>query len=331
MSRLQTALREILLHDPSAIEGLPAHDAEKLSRLLEANRLEALLYDRLKKKGWERSLSPVRHSAWKNASLLALGRSMAFRAAFDEILALSEERKIPVRPLRETHTAYHLYSRPELRPLVHLEVQVPPRQAQELYAALKSLRFFELENLSDASSEPPTPHILPTLERDGVTVKICKRSVSDLLDAPWDSFPSFEDGPFLQDTETLLILLCHEIASRKFCHSLALLHDLHWVLEKMKPKWRTVFQLARETNLSIELSLPLLVLRQVLGSKVDEGFLREIDEWIDWTEPRRKLLTKCASTAILLYPASLRIAEFLGAQIAELKAAGKSSLVGREG
>jgi len=331
LSRLHTALRAILLDDPSFIEGLPERDASKLGRLFEANHLEAFLYDLLKRKGWERGLSPQRHTAWKNASLLAAGRSMAFQAAFHEILSLCNQRSIPVRPLRETQAAFYIYPSPDLRPLANLEVQVPPGRALELRAALKSSRFFELEDLWDTGGEPQSPHILPTLERDGVTVKICKRSIRQIAPGPWDSFPAVEDGdlPLLHDAETLLILLCNEVATRGFCHSLANLLDIHWVFKKSNPDWRRLNELSRETNLSVETCLTLLVLRQVLGTPVDAEFLREMDDRIGWSESRRRLLIKCAATAILLYPASPRIAEFLGGHLGDLKAAGRLSAAGQ--
>jgi hypothetical protein len=331
LSRLHTALRQILLDDPSSIEGLPERDAAKLESLLDANHLGSFLHSLVKKQGREESLSPRRRTAWKNASLLATGRSMAFHAAFQEILSASRERQIPVRPLRETQAAFYLYPSSILRPLAHLEVQVPPSRALELRAALKSRRFFELEDLWDIGSEPQTQHCLPTLERDGVTVKISKRSIQDILEAPWDLFPPFETGPlpFLHDAETLLLLLSHGVAARRFCHSIAQLHDLHWVIQKMSPDWRRLSQLARSAQLSVEVCLPLLVLRKVLGSPVSAEFLQEMEEGMEWSESRKKLLLKCAATAILLYPASVRIAEFLGTQISGLKTAGRLSTAGR--
>ena len=321
MSRFVGVLRETLLGDPAAIESLPPRQASRLDRLLEANRLEPLVYHGLRSRGQEEKISPERLASWKMAYLLSVGRSLAFGEALREVLAVAGALRIPVRLLRGTQLGFFVYPSPELRPLLHLEVQTPPESAAELQVALRSRRFHEMEELW--SDEACDKHRLPTLAREGVTVRIHKRP--SVTATPWDGFSDSARNlhqPRLLTAEPLLALLCQDAARQSFCHSLLTIHDMHVVVERLQPRWEKLGQIARESNLALEIHLALTLLGDVLGTPIDGEFLKEMEERSHHGESRHKLLRKLAMTAATQHPASFRLGGFIGRLMEEARASG---------
>jgi hypothetical protein len=216
--------------------------------------------------------------------------------------------------------AFFVYSSPELRPLGDLEVQAPPESATDLQVALRSRRFMEIED--PWGRDCPERHHLPTLAREGVTIKIHKTSTPRLQPAPWDDFSESARNlsrPRLLRPEPLLALLSCDMAERSFCHSLITLHDMHMVIEKYHPDWERIASLARETQLFVEMYLSFKLLEEILNSPVDSEFLREMAERSGAQEAPMDLLRKLARTAILQYPASWRLARFTRKLLAEVR------------
>lgn len=312
LSNRAEALRTILLEDPAAIEDLPEAESTRLGRLLEANRLEPLLYDLARRTGHEGRLSPSRLSAWRMAHLCAVGRATAFREALDDILDLASARDIPVQLLPGPQLAFFVHSSPELRPLGDLEVRVPGHCARDLQAALRTRRFFETE---DIVSFPHSSRFhLPPLERDGAVLRVYFELPLDLgadLD-PGIDLPAVLQGgrtamPLLLGPEALFVLVAHEMASRHFGHSLQLLHDLHVLARRDGPAAGNLFLRVEEPNLRLEGLVCLSILETLLGTPIDPALLDGLRESAGLSDARRKLLLKLARTAVLQYPASPRV------------------------
>lgn len=316
MSRLHSALSKILLEDPASVEGLPRNEGTRLGELLESSRLEPILYKRLKDGQAEERLSPERLAAWKMAYVLSVGRSLAFGEALEEIIQIAARIGTPVRLLRGTHLAFFVYPSPELRPLGDLDIQTPHEFAVELQYALRRRRFLEIEDL-----DPARVHCLPRLAREGVTVRIHKRSTPDPM--PWDAFSESArhlSRPRLLRPEPLLVHLAQDASARSFCHSLLSLHDMHVVVEKLKPDWERVFAVAREANLSMETHLAIGLVEDLLGPCVPQEFARDFEELGSWATSRRDLLRKLSRTAVVQYPASWRLSTFIGRVLKEARA-----------
>jgi hypothetical protein len=312
-SAIGEAIRAILLENPAAIEHLPAGDGSLVDRLLEANGLEPHVCDLAARHGVESLISPRRLSGWRMARLMAVARTTVFGEALREVLELAAAREIPVRLLPATQVAFRVLSGPELRPLSSLDIQVPRGRERELQLALKTRRFFEVEDLVSVDYEDH--HHLRPLERDGVTVKVHRRSASDLRYAPWDVLPdAVEDPsrPLVLDPEPLVLLLCHEMAARRFSHSLGLLRDLHAVMTTLKPDGARVVRFAIETGLSMDAFASLSILETVLGPAAGAECLRSLEDVVLLPAPRKKLLTKTGVGSLLQYPASPRLMEAVG-------------------
>jgi hypothetical protein len=303
LSTLQNALRTVLLEDPTSIEHLPRLQAARLDRLLEANGLQPLLYNVLRRENRESVLSEARLSSWKSSYLLAFARGTAFEKARREIVDVGSGLGIPVRFLREAHMAFHVHPRPELRPLLEIEIQVPARQAREVHSALRSRRFFDTEPLSLTA---PSPVRSCLLERDGVLVKIRGGPSLD-RPSPWDEIParpSDLSGSIAFGAEAALILHAHEMARRSFCHSLALLHDLLVLLATTAPSWSQVLSLSAGSRTLGPVYLALTILREVFGKEIDAGFLREAEGILGLPSANGDLLRALCLSAILQRPVS---------------------------
>lgn len=317
MSRTLPELRAILLEDPSAIVDLPPAERARVAALLEANRLEALAYVRLKERGSEDRVPPEILAAWKLAYALAVGRSLAYAEALREALDLAASKALPVRLLRGTQLAFFAYPRPETRPLDDLELQTPPDAAGILHRALKSLRFSELEDV--AVEGPPDPgddgRALPLLARDGVTLRVCRKSLLGRDSAPWDPFSDSARAfsrPRILKPEPLVVLLAEEAARRSFCRSLRTIVDLHVVSEVLRPSWGDVADLAAEAGLALETYLALVVLADAFGPAAEESCLEELRARSGCAPAALELLKKLARAAVALYPLPARLAEFVG-------------------
>jgi hypothetical protein len=303
---------------------MPSREASALSQLLEASRLEPMLYWRLRAARREDAVSIERITAWKTAYLLSAGRALAFGEALQEITDIAATLKIPVRLLKGTQMAFFVYSSPELRPLGDLEIQAPPESATDLQVALRSRRFMEIED--PWGRDCPERHHLPTLAREGVTIKLHKTSTPRLSPAPWDDFSESARNlsrPRLLRPEPLLALQSCDMADRSYCHSLTTLHDMHVVIEKSRPDWEKLASLARDTQLFVEIYLSFKLLGEILNSPVDPEFMREMADRSGAQEAAVELLRKVARTAILQYPASWRLARFTRKLLAEVR--GRSS------
>lgn len=312
MSRIHQALRTILLEDPAEIEALRPEEKYRVASLLEANRLEPFVYYRLQEEKAESRVSEELLAVWKLAHLLAVSRTLAYAEALEEILDLAAREKIPVRLLRGTQLAFFAYPKPEARPLDDLELQAPPDSAADLHEAAKSLRFLEIEDLSLDPEEDP--EALPQLAREGVTLRIFRRSLRKEASAPWDPFsnePRAQAAPRILRPEPLVILLAEDAARRSFCHSLRTLVDLHVVAESLVPCWEQVAELAAQTDLALETYLALALVEGILGLAVDRECLHELREKSGCPEEAVRLLEKLSRLAVSLYPAPARLARFV--------------------
>lgn len=320
MSSLHRALRTILLEDPARIEALPRACAYRLGALLEANRLEPLLYKRLKEAGTEDEVSPERLASWKMAYVLSIGRALAYADALKDVLAVASAHRIPVRLLRGTQLAFFVYPGPELRPIVDVEIQTPPESATEFHVALRTHRFLELESLREGGAHPA--HRLPVLAREGVTVSVHRRSAQGLPYAPWDPFSDSARSlsrPRILRPEALFVLLAHDLAAARYCHSLQTLHDLHLVATTLHPDWEEVRRIAREARLCAETAIALRLLGGLLETPTDPSAVADLQERAALGAAPLKLLLKLAATALTLYPASWRLAAFVGKMLAEAR------------
>jgi hypothetical protein len=313
LSRLESALRTTLLDDPASIETLPPSIALRLDRLFEGNRLEPLLFRRAKDLKTLDALSIERLTAWKTAGVLSVGRSLAFAESLREIMTTAAEHKVPVKLLKGTQVAFFVYPEPSLRPLVDREIQTPPEMAPRLQFALKTRRFLEVESPWSPTGQDGIH--LPTLAREGVTVKIHRRSAQRIPAAPWDTFTDSARHllrPRLLSSEPLLLLLGHDLALRNFCHSLLELHDIHLLLGRGRLDWNRFLGLARETNLVLETWLSLSLAQAVLGSPVDAAALQELGELAAVSPARKESLLALARASVLQYPASWKLSVYLG-------------------
>lgn len=316
MSRILSALRDVLVEDPSAIEDLPPADRARVAALLEANRLEALAYVHLKERGGEDRVSPEILAGWKLAYALAVGRSLAYAEALREALDLAASKALPVRLLRGTQLAFFAYPRPETRPLDDLELQTPLDSAAAFHRALKSLRFSELEDVGVEG--PPDPcdgvRALPLLARDGVTLRVHRKSLVGPGSAPWDPFSDSArtfSRPRILKPEPLVVLLAEEAARRSFCRSLRTLVDLHVVSEVLRPSWSDVVDLAVQAELALETYVALALLGDAFGPAAEEGCLEELRARSGCAPAALELLEKLARAAVSLYPLPPRLAEFV--------------------
>lgn len=320
MSRISTAVRTILLEDPAFLESLSRNEAARLDELFESNRLEPLLFGRLQETEGENRMSVERLARWKMAYVLSKGRSLAYGEALEEVLRVAAGIGSPLRLLRGTHLAFFVYARPELRPLSDLEVQTPPELAAELQYALRIRRFHEMEDL--LRDERQGNHCLPRLAREGVTVRIHKRSTPGMDPAPWDGFTDSARHllrPRLLRTEPLIVLLSHDLASRRYCHSLLALHDLHQVVEILEPSWDDMLHVVQEAGQILETWLALRTLHDVFGSPVDCDLVSELEARSGCDGVRRQLLLKLTRSALLQYPASWRLWKFCGRLLEEAR------------
>lgn len=311
MSRLLNALRTVLLEDPRILGEIPRAEMVRICELLEVNHLEPLAYSRLRETGGEDGVPADRLSSWKIAYVLSKGRALAYAEALREILGIAAGLRLPVRLLRGTQLAFFQYPAPELRPVHQLEIQAPPESAVELHFALKLHRYVEEESLlpHEAARRPS----LPRLAKEGVQVSVYKRSALHIRRAPWDPFTdSARDlfQPRLLSAEPLVVLLAHDLAARSYCHSLADLHDLHFVMERSSPNLDRVLHLATETGMSLEVYLALRLARDVLRTPVDERVLHDLALHGAWDAAKRELLEKLSRAAIGQYPASWRLSRF---------------------
>jgi hypothetical protein len=310
---LRGSLRAILLENPAVIEHLPAGDAASTDRLIEMNGLEPSVCERATKHGVESLISPQRLASWRTARLMASARASAYAEALTELVQLAAEQGFPVRLLPSAHMAFRVHPSPELRPLASLDVQVPPGRERELQAALKTRRFFEADDL--VSIDYGDHHHLRPLVREGVTVKLHRRSALNLRPAPWDAFPERVDDlkqPLTLAPEPLVLLLCHEMAQRRFSHSLGLLCDLRTASRRLKPDTRSLVRLAAETGLALEAFASFLILEDVLGPVASRVCLRGLEMQTSLTPPRRKAIAKAGRASMLQYPASPRLIETVG-------------------
>jgi len=292
-----------------------------MDRLVEGQRLEALVFDRLVRAGSdgsesaESSISPGRLASWKTAHLMAVERSTAFRGVLDEVLELASTRAIPVQLLPATQLAFFHYPSPELRPLVDLEIRVPAEPdeiAQKLHGALESHGFREIDDLVTARGGTH----LPLLERDGVTVRVHRAAVPAL--ASEGSERDAGTSPLLLDAEALVLELCHEVFARRFSHALLFLHDLHVVFTSLKPNWEGILGSLAGSSPALETFLTLSVLAKVLGTGLDPEPLRRLEEAAALSPPRKKLLYELCTTAALEYPASPQTRDLIEKQIIEI-------------
>ncbi|MBI4607366.1 MAG: nucleotidyltransferase family protein [Planctomycetes bacterium] len=317
MPALHHALRQVLLESPASLEALPQETACRLARVLEASSLEPMLYERLLARDGTGALSPARIVAWRTSRLLAEARATAYLEALGEAHELARGRGIPLRLLPAAQLAFHVYPAPELRPLASLEVQVPPHRAREMQGALKSRRFFEAEDLVEVD-HASQPHLRP-LERDGVVVKVYRRSTLQLEKAPWDEVPAAPEGsagPLLLDPEPLVLCTACAMAARGFSHSLLLLHDLHVAAAALVPDWARVLRLAVDADVACEAFIALDLLESMLGPAVEPRVLRDLEEAAAARLRRVGLLRKLARRTLLEYPARPRHAH-LAARLLE--------------
>ena len=322
MSTLQNALRTVLLEDPTAIEHLPRLQAARLDRLLGANGLEPFLYQALRRENREGTLTDARLAAWKGSYLLAFARGAAFAAVHKEVIDIGSRLDIPLRLLREAHMAFHVHPKPELRPLVEIEVQVPERRAIEVRSALQSRRFRDVEPLVR-----PTPSPVRTflLEREGVLVKIRGGPSLD-RPSPWDELPAKTQSSTALGAEAALILHAHEMARRSFCHSLALLHDVLVLLGRATPSWTQVISLAAGSGTLGCVYIALTILRELFGKEIDAGFLREAERILGLPSPNADLLRALCLSATLQYPASARLARSIASRLESARAEPAASI-----
>lgn len=306
--------RTVLLENPAAIEKLPAAEAAHMDRLLEGQRLEPLVFDRLVKAGpkdSKTSVSPERLTAWKTANLMAFERSKAFREVLDEVTELVGERASPAQLLPATQLAFFHYKSPELRPLVDLEIRLPGEAARELHEALKTQNFRLADDLVAADSQ------LPLLERDGVTIRVHRNTQPTLT----SKNPEQEDAgtsPLLQSAEALVHELCREIFARRFSHSLLLLHDLDLVFTSLKPSTEAILGSLAGPTTALETFLTLGVLTKVLGTALDPELLRQLEKSMRLSASRTKTLCDLCTTAALEYPASQTTRDLIEKQIVEI-------------
>jgi hypothetical protein len=280
-----------------------------MDMLLEGQRLEALVFDRLLKAGSETSevaISPQRAAVWKTARLMAVERSAAFKAALDEVLEVASTRAIAVQLLAATQLAFFHYARPEWRPLVDLEIRVPDEpdeMPQELHQALQSHRFLQTDDFGTAGGGQH----LPLLERDGVTIRVHRGA----LPAP-GTFPR------LLEADALVLELCHEVFTRRFSHSLLYLHDLHVVFTSLKPNWDSILASVTTAPVALETFLTLSVLEKVLETALDTERLRQLGEATQLPTPRTNLLCDLCTTAALEYPATQETRDSIEKQFSEI-------------
>ena len=318
-------LRTILLERPAAIEDLDPSLALRLDRLLEANRLEASLWDLVRSQGDEGRISPARLTSWRTASLLASARSAAYAEALEEVEEISASRSLPVRLLPSAQVCSRVYPRPELRPLESLDVLAASGRERELHGALKQLRFFELESLLDEPQR--TSRQLPALERDGVVVNVFRASMEPDRRHPWDHFAAVE-GPgraLEHGPEALLVLFSEEMARRRFAHSLRLLRDVHEVVERLAPSWPILLGQAAESGHSLEAALGLSLASRILGTPIPESILAELAERAGLAPSRSHRLLLVAGAVVLEYPAPPRHVEVLGRLLQKAALTGKTT------
>lgn len=338
MSTLHASLRDILLEDPSAIESLPRLVAARADRLLEVNGFEPLLYHRIRAHGSGAEIAHERFDRWRTAHLLALARSAAYGSAWRKLLDTAGAKGIPVRLLGGACMAFQVYPRPEMRPVQDLEVLAPAGRIEELRAALKSQRFFEVENLDPfAGLAPDAARPSPgtdraaldsargrsfrrPLERDGVILKL--KSSSLTRPAPWDGFgaaaSAASDSPRLPPA-ALAAYLAGRLGERRFTHSLLFLHDLMIVVRDLRPDWNEFANLVREAGIALEALLALHLLRDVFAIDVEAALIRELEQLLGPPPGSLALLKKVSLSAILQHPASARLVTFLGRALEEAR------------
>lgn len=300
----------ILLENPAAIEHLPHAEAKSLERVLEANGLEASLLELARNHGVEGLINPARLSAWRLSKLMSEARSQAFREALKDVAKAARGLGIPLRLFRGTQMAFEVYPAPEHRPLTSLELLVGGGREAELQTALRKCRFFELDSLTPI---PPGHHHLPPLDRDGVLVTLFRRSSRDARPAPWEASPHEKISgsiPGFKSAE-LMVLLCDEIAERKYSHSLRLLRDLHEAATRLSPDWQQVVQLAIASERTLEVFAALSILEDLLGTPVPAEALLELKALVSLGKPGTKLLLKVARATSLSTPAPHRHIEIL--------------------
>ncbi len=303
-------LSVILLENPAAIEHLPHADAKSLERVLEANGLEASLFELARKHGVEGLITPERLSAWRLSKLMSEARSQAFQEALKDVAKAARGLEIPLRLFRGTQMAFEVYPTPEHRPLTSLELLVGGGREAELQTALRKYRFFELDTLTPIS---PEHHHLPPLERDGVLVTLFRLSSRDARPAPWEAPPHLKISGSIPGFKSaaLMVLLCDEIAERKYSHSLRLLRDLHEATRRLSPDWRQVVQLAIESERTLEVFAALSLLEELLGTPVPAEVLLELKTMVSLGKPGTKLFLKVARATSLSTPAPHRHIEIL--------------------
>jgi hypothetical protein len=276
---LESRLGVFLLKDPTVIERLPAGQGSLLDRLVEANSLEPLLHYHLEAQNAQSEVSSQRASAWKMSRLCATARAMSYRTALDEIVDLCTTSDISVRLLRGTQVAFYLCEEPELRPINHLEIQVPPHLAAETYELLKSRRFQELDDLSGL--EARGEHHMPPLERDGVTVSVFRRSCAALPEYRDDPFPMHqfppENNPEVLKGEPLLSLLILEVFEQSFCRALTNLLDIHRVVNGLKIDWDVVLEIVSRLGVERQFYCILSLVVELFNSPVDADFLARLE------------------------------------------------------
>ncbi len=324
MSRLLDALRTILLDDPSSIEALPPADAWRIAALLEANRLEPVVYRKAEDLGAEAKISLERMTAWRLAHVLSVGRTIAFAESLREIVAIAGSLRAPVRLLRGTQLAFFVHQSPQERPLDDLEIQTLPESALRLHLELKGRRFLELDDVGVEDPVPEEGPVMPRLARDGVTVRIWRRSCRSVENAPWDPFSDPEVAPSrprILRPEPLILLLAEDLANRQFRHALRTVFDLHIVRLRLRPSWPDLVDLAARAGLVVEAYLALEVAGTVLGRDGEDGPCPELRARCGDQRPRLDLLRKMCLNSAILHAVPWRLSRHIQELLADARTA----------
>lgn len=320
---LESRLGVFLLKDPTLIERLPEDQGKRLDQLIEANSLEPLLYQQVEAQEAQNRVASRRISAWKLARLSAAARTAAYRNALDEIVELGTAANISIRLLLGTQVTFYLCEEPELRPVSHLKLQVPPEQVQEFSGLLKARGFGELDDLSTFSEN--AEHHLPPLERDGVAVTIYRRSCARLPDHDGEPFPMdhhvAQNNPEVLRGEPLLTLLVLDIFEQSFCRSLISLLDLHRVLSNLRVDWQMVERIVVRLGIERQFFCMLSILQELFNSPVDMNFLATLESSPKITPSFQTEALPLVRSLLLQYPVpfeQVRTAQgfFTGAEVA---------------
>lgn len=275
----QSRLGIFILKDPTVIERLSDEQAKRLDRLIEANSLQALIYAQVDALKVQNRISPRRIAAWRLARACAHARVEAFRHTLNEIVNTASEEGIPVRLLRATQVAFYLCPRPELRPLSQIEIQTPGERAEELYDCLRGKGFVVVDG---ASSVADLEYYLPSIDRDGVTVTIYRRSCARLATHEDDPFPmddaKTEDNPEVPGGELLLILLALKIFEASFYRSLATLLDLHRALSELSMDWNELHKKITQMGVRKQLYAILTLAQEIFDSPVNADFIVRLEK-----------------------------------------------------